>query len=56
MILFDVVDMDETRTVNFMWQNKFVEPSAKVGAQLWFGSYEKSKLKKKRKMIDYDGS
>ena len=43
------------RTVNSMRENKFFEPWAKVGARLWFGSYEKINIKK-RQIIKYDGS
>ena len=39
MTLLDVVDLDETSTVNSMWENKFFEPWAKVDAayvwKLW---------------------
>ena len=43
MTLLDVIDLDEILTVNYMWENIFFEPWAKV----WFGSYEKIEIKKK---------
>ena len=34
MTLLDVIDSDEIRTVNSMWENKFFEPWAKGGEAL----------------------
>ena len=41
MILLDVFDFDKILTVNSIWENKFYEPWAKVGAALVWKLWKK---------------
>ena len=43
---FDDIDLDKIWTVNFMWENKFFELWAKVGAALVWNLWENQHLKK----------
>ena len=40
MTLLDVFDLNKIWTVNFMWENEFFEPWAKVGAALVWNLWE----------------
>ena len=60
MTLLEVIDLDKILTVNSMWENKFFEPWAQVGAalvwNLWKNQNLKKQLNKKTQIIEYDGS
>ena len=58
-LLEAIIDLDEILTVNSMWQHKFFEPWAKLGAPLVWKFWEnqnKKNVKKPKKNIEYDGS
>ena len=40
MTLLEVIDYDEIVTLNSIWENKFLEPSAKVDAALVWKLWE----------------
>ena len=46
MTLLDVIDLNEILTVNSMWEKKFLEPWAKVGAALVWKLWENQNKKK----------
>ena len=59
MTTLDVIDMDEILNINSMWQNKFFEPWAKVGAALDRKLWENENsifFNQKTVIIEYDGS
>ena len=49
MTLFDVIDLDKIWTVNFMWQNKFFEPWAKLAVTLFWKLWKNQNFKNKKK-------
>ena len=46
MTLLDVIDLDKIWTVNFIWENKFFEPWAKVGVASFLNLWENWNEKK----------
>ena len=52
MTLLDVIDLDKIWTVNSMWQKKFFEPWAKVGAALGLKLWKKEKKRKWLNMMN----
>ena len=54
MTMLDIIDLDEILTVNSVWENKFFEPWAKVGAALVWKLWENQNKKKtkKRKLLN----
>ena len=47
--LLDIIDLDKILTVNSMWENKFSEPWAKMGAALVWNLWENQNKKNEKR-------